>query len=160
VTSEPVYLSQTQLVALIAEFVEKHGATSMIPRQVNAIINAANLIVAEFKKPFQPAVPGMGLKAWMKCDETGDSSMFMARVLAGYLFGSCHHPHDPDDFMRCVKLLEAEPKFRNGLSLMRKRSHVWAKLVEHWEELETLYREELPMGSAPKLYARMKELGC
>ena len=37
-------------------------------------------------------------------------------------------------------------------------SKVWRVLVEHWDELEALFREEYPTKSAPKLYERMKKL--
>lgn len=37
-------------------------------------------------------------------------------------------------------------------------SNEWEVLAAHWDELEALYREELPTGRAPKLYDRMQEL--
>jgi hypothetical protein len=37
---------------------------------------------------------------------------------------------------------------------------VWKNIIDNWSELTRLYLEELPTGRAPKLYERMKALGC
>ncbi|MCJ7616533.1 MAG: hypothetical protein MUO43_08360, partial [Desulfobacterales bacterium] len=68
------------------------------------------------------------------------------------------HPHDPSDFNRCVKLLNAVPEYRTRMDEMRAVSPQWDQLVEHWAELEELLKESI--DSAPELYDRMKELGC
>lgn len=39
-------------------------------------------------------------------------------------------------------------------------SPVWREIMISWDSLVALYLEELPTGRCPKLYARMKELGC
>jgi hypothetical protein len=38
------------------------------------------------------------------------------------------------------------------------RSPEWTALVEHWQELAELLAQEHPSGSAPRTYARMREL--
>lgn len=76
------------------------------------------------------------------------------------------HPLDPDDFTRCVRLLEACPAISMRFTEMASASPVWARLVEHWDELVSMLDEEVPgwrqslRGSAPKTYERMKQLGC
>ena len=63
-------------------------------------------------------------------------------------------PHDPDDFGRCHRLLQAFPEWRSRLDEMRAHPG-WGPLVDAWSELEALYAEEIQSGKAPKLYARM-----
>lgn len=89
----------------------------------------------------------------------------MAQFLLGGAPTNIAHPHDPDDFARCRKLLEAVPELAPRLNEMKAASSVWASLVEAWDELCRLMDEEAPewregKGSSPKTYARMKALGC
>lgn len=132
------------------------------PRLFQSTIEAANLIVAAYAKPITKASAGMGLTAWLASDDTGISSKTMAAVLCEVHYDKREwsHPYDPDDFGRCHRFLEAVPEARAKLALMGAASPVWAKLVQHWDELTALYLEELPSGKAPRLYDRMKELGC
>jgi len=95
---------------------------------------------------------------WLMNGERGASSevMVSAFEFIRIPIGWCtSHPHDSSDFDRCVKLLDAVPEYRTRLDEMRTVSPQWETLVEHWAELEDLLAE-----SAPKLYDRMKELGC
>lgn len=102
--------------------------------------------------------------SWLLNANTGMSSeCLMATMLnggpvEGITRETCFHPHDPSDFNRCVELLKAVPSFRERLDLMKGVSNKWAVLVEHWDELENLLNEETKNRSAPKTYARMKEL--
>ena len=68
------------------------------------------------------------------------------------------YPFDPSDLSRCVKLLERVPKMRDYLYKMKDISPIWAKLVEHWDELERLLNEEKDSGRCPKTYQLMKKL--
>ncbi|WOE32791.1 MULTISPECIES: hypothetical protein [unclassified Acinetobacter] len=91
------------------------------------------------------------------------SECLMATILnggpvSGNGWATYFHPRDPSDFKRCIGLLEAVPTFRSHLSLMKNVSKEWSVLVEHWDELEVLLKEEIPQRSAPRTYARMKEL--
>lgn len=103
---------------------------------------------------------------WLMSYDTGLSSRTIVavmeedRALAAALLGSwgVWYPHDPADLGRCIRLLDIAPEYRERLSEMGHVSQVWAELVNHWEELESLYREEYPSGRAPKCFARMREI--
>lgn len=158
-------VSQIDLIVYITRYLDRRGHKDVNVRQINAIIEAANLIVAAFAVPHQPAAVGMGLARWLASDDTGLSSECLARHLAP-LAGidvpvggrGVDHPSDPGDFGRCVRLLEAVPELRPHLPRAADLSPVWAALVARWEELEGLYRDESPMGRAPRLYERMRQL--
>ena len=163
-------ISQMDLVTGILGVLKKHGVKDGNARQFNAVIHAADLIIAEFSRPTRMATPGMGLKAWLASDDTGLSSKHMARFLCDVRVdcdieevrtGKPPHPLDPDDFGRCYRFLRAVPlgpERARDVAYMGTSSREWAGLAAAWEELERLYWVELPTGKAPKLYARMQEI--
>ena len=108
------------------------------------------------------AVISDNLNNWLANGDRGISSEAIASHLTGINFVSGHwfstHPVDPSDFGRCMELLDAVPEFRPRLKEMAEVSPIWAGLVECWDELERLYREEVSTGKAPKLYDRMQEI--
>lgn len=158
-------ISQIELCAEIMKHLDRKGIKDMLPRQVNAIIAGANLICDEFAKPYRPVVPRSGWAEWLKSDETGTSSEYLLHAIKDHWnkrhvkFG---YPHDPGDFGRCVGLLDAEPSFRPRICRVmtdhEQHGAEWAAIASNWDELEALYRAELPSGKAPKLMSRMKEL--
>ena len=153
-------ISQIALVNAILRAISAHGDPGVLPRQINAIIRAADDILAELRQPERVAGPGAGLHAWLNSDRTGLSSLWMAKTLAGYWSWSAKYayPHDPSDFNRCLGLLDACPELRERLPEMADTGPEWAALVAHWDELEALLREEAPTGQGPRLWARMQEL--
>ncbi len=153
-------IGQTDLVVKIARILESAGLKDVELRVLNAIIEAADLIVDALNREPVRATPGMGLRAWLASDDTGLSSRFMAHICAGGPGGDHygHYPHDPSDFGRCLGFLEAVPEARENLDKLRQYGPEWGNYVATWAELERLYREEFPTGSAPKLYALMQEL--
>ncbi len=172
------YVSQIELVsAILLHLEKKEKIKSVLPRQINKVIEAANIVVDAMAQEYRPATANMGISSWMGCDETGLSSKYMAHVLAspaGVLTQRAidagvicnrqqqeekNFPHDPGDFGRCLGLLLAVPEMRPHIPLLADgHGQHWAALANHWDELESMYREELPSGVAPKLYARMQEL--
>lgn len=75
------------------------------------------------------------------------------------------HPYDPDDFKRCVKLLRWSPEVRERFGEMRTASRQWARLVDHWDEIERTFVEEvgedwnwLRGKTAPRTYFLMKRI--
>ncbi len=129
--------------------------------QLNAVIEGVNLMLKSIERPAVRSSTGMGLKAWLASDDTGLSSKAMAHHIMGAYIDHRDrnaHPHDPSDFGRCHRFLEAVPEAREKLPKMAEVSPVWARLIGAWEELTALYLAELPTGTAPKLYERMKQL--
>lgn len=160
-------ISQTQLISDILEVLsDKHGVKELNNRHINAVCQAATDITHALNIPHKPSVPSSGLAAWLNCDETGRSSMFMAavcepRMVPGFPghIRDRFHPLDPSDFGRCYGLLEAEPSIRSKFNEIKEAGGpVWTVLIDNWAELETLYLEERKQESAPKLYSRMQEL--
>lgn len=101
-------------------------------------------------------------RKWRDGPDTGISSRTICRRLAGtpaaFIIGdSSGIPYDGSDFGRCHRLLHAIPGWRARIGELRDVPG-WAPLVDAWDELEALYEKELPTGSAPKLYERLKEL--
>lgn len=144
--------------AIAAELERQHPGLACFPRWFNACIEAANLICDEFSRGFRPAVPGMGFHDWLRCDERGLASEFMAFRLMNFGDKPNNHPHDPSDLGRCIRFLDAVPEARSRLADMAACGPVWAALIGAWDELEAIYREELPSGKAPRCAARMEEL--
>ena len=157
-------ISQIELVCKIYKAINNHHKKetgkeiTVITRQFNAVVKAANLILDEFLRPHVPATPGMGLKAWLICDDTGLSSKFMARWIQEVKTDEMHFPHDPSDFGRCVGLLQAVPEFRDKLNEMKSAGKEWSALVENWQELEEMHKEAGETNDGGKMYARMKQI--
>lgn len=160
-----ISVDQMSLVICLMRHVEKeHGRdVSLTQRQSNSLIEAANVIVSAFARPVVRASPGMGMAAWLACDDVGASSRYMAAVISGSCavsFVKREYPRDPSDLWRCVMMLDAIPELRSKLSVMADPIHgpEWNAIARNWSELESLCREEWPTGKAPKCYAAMKAI--
>ena len=101
---------------------------------------------------------------WLLTGDVGASSKAMAAHLCG-LPCSGSSPSDPDDFARCLMLLDAVPEARAGLHRMAEVSAVWAALVARWNEIEATFRGEVSIRclrrwhwSAPKTMMLMREV--
>ena len=161
--------TQPELVGAILIWLDDHGMKSMVPRQLNAVIAAADGIIAAIDGPPRASAAGTGLRAWLNTDDTGQSSLYVAQSLAPLaglgapvLGVRCSDPwpHDASDFGRCVRLLEAVPELRAHIGALANPEHgpVWNGIAAEWDALESLYREESPSGKCPKLYQRLCEL--
>ena len=134
-------IQQIDLVCAIFAELGKQGIKSAIPRQMNAVIIAANSIIEEFGMPAIMTTEDMGLTKWLASDDTGTSSVYMASVLGGF-YRPYAHPADADDFGRCSRLLIAVPEFRGKIELMRDKSVQWDKLLNEWGYIEDRIRME------------------
>lgn len=68
-------------------------------------------------------------------------------------------PQDPQDFGRCVRLLNIAPAhWRQNIALVGAHFPAWKPLTDYWSDLEALYAQEVDSGSAPQLYARLTAL--
>ena len=136
-------ISQIELVSGIFKLLDQlQPGIGLIPRQANAVIAAADSIIAELQTPERTVRPGMGLSGWLASDCTGLSSIFMVNHLVGYWGGSArgyHYPHDAADFGRCLGLLSAMPDLKLRLHEMAETGWEWAALVAVWDELTALY---------------------
>lgn len=101
---------------------------------------------------------------WLLTGDVGASSKAMAAHLCGFPC-SGDSPSDPDDFARCLMLLDAVPEARAELHRMAEVSAVWAALVARWGEIEATFRVEVPIycfgrgwWSAPKTMRLMREV--
>jgi hypothetical protein len=130
-------ISQMELLGAIFTELDRQGVKSLVSRQTNAIIAAANDIIAQCEREPVMTTDGMGLKRWLASDDTGASSCYMASVLGGF-DRPYAHPHDLGDFGRCSRLLVAVPEFRERLGEMRSKSPRWSRLVDAWESIESL----------------------
>lgn len=148
-------INQMQLVADIMFALDKQGVKGMLTRQMNAVVAAADSIVAEFEKPYQPARQGSGLAEWLASDDTGLSSRFMAFALRLGPAAESAYPRDSDDFGRCYKMLRSAPEGRPPAD-MRIHGPVWAGLAAAWPELERLY--EAGRKKWPELTKRIGEI--
>lgn len=103
---------------------------------------------------------GGSIDGWMNGTDTGTSSMLMATVLSGRNPGLMRRspPYDPADIGRCFRMLDEFPELKENLNKMRGISDIWDILMNHWDEMEVLYKEEHPTGEAPKLYKLMQDL--
>lgn len=113
------------------------------------------------------ATPGMDVIAWLAGGQRGISANTIITNVCGVdAMGRSRqsHPHDPDDLTRCVRLLERCPSVAAEFGRMRDVNPVWAGLVDAWDELVAMLDAEIPSwragmwGSAPKTYARMKQI--
>lgn len=157
-------MSQVSQVKIVGAILKALGKTATInQRQMNAVIAAADGVVAAMAQEHAPATPGMGLAAWVASDDTGESSLYMAGVLGPYVgFGKAsnlgHHgnayPRDPSDFGRCVRLLDAAPELRQYLDRLEGVEHgpAWNAIAREWATLEAWYREDLYTGRSERLF--------
>lgn len=91
---------------------------------------------------------------WFAAGQTGTSSTTIWSVMTGHPVECTDVPHDPDDFGRCVRLLDEFPRWRGRMKRVSDKYPAWMGLVGAWDELDALYRAEKRMG----LYDRIKEL--
>jgi hypothetical protein len=136
---------------LVTDFIAAIGKQkkAVLPRTINLVIKAANEIIADIEKPFVPATPGMGLEAWLKSDDVGMSSRYLAWCMFGGTEPEYAHPLDADDFGRCYRLLRAVGA--NGAFCARNKSYQWNALEKNWDGLEKMYEIDDP---------RMKKALC
>lgn len=132
-------INQIELFSAIMKNLDKQGAKYCIPRQVNRVIEAANMIVEEFAIDKIPAKPGMTLGQWRNCDDAGASSKYVAYVVSGSGHHEYAYPHDADDFSRVYKLLTMVQGMENKIHLMRGTGPEWERLVDKWDLMTQLY---------------------
>ena len=76
----------------------------------------------------------MGITEWLKSDDTCESSIYMAFLLAPEYVGDqpFSFPKDHADFHKCMLLTIADPSLLTRFPLIKKNA-AWAELVKHWD---------------------------
>jgi len=72
-------------------------------------------------------------------------------------------PHDPDDFSRCERLLQAVPEWRERIPEMAQLNKGWALIAPRWEEVRSSMENECGLfwekqQRAPETYKLMKQI--
>ena len=108
--------------------------------------------------------------AWLRWGEVGISSKTIWDCLAPKecrlqpFSKRCLDDFGPDipcdfgDFRRCWLLLQLIPEWRSRLHEVAERHPRWHRLVEHWDELESIYVVEREQDRHPKFNARLNEV--
>lgn len=173
-------VDQINLIAAISRELTRQGFKKATVTQLNAVIQAANLVCDAIANPDRPSQAGSGLEAWLLSGDTGLSSLTMAFHLSKALgwdvtpvnikLGTWTHgctpgytPSDPSDLRRCIGLLEAVPDFKPVLPTISGVSPEWAALVAAWDELKQLLEADRLNSKKSKLenykcYPRMQEV--
>lgn len=108
---------------------------------------------------------------WLLDGEVGESSRAMAEASIGRTERKrwaghdnyFAYPYDPDDFRRCLLLIERIPEIEDkAFAVLRKAHRPWPCLVGRWDEIKKLFLEEWGpernSKSAPKTYALMNKI--
>lgn len=153
------------------------GGEQVVPYPIqipmmSAMIDGFNKIHGKCEKKWvQPVLDqslGMTIRQkmswWIKNGEHGISSKTLLSVLGGcsewaFPKHNWHHPCDPSDFRRCSMLLDTIPEWRKELYKMKDVSVVWAKLVDNWDKLELMLKEQMS-GKKNNMLEFMQSLGC
>ncbi len=100
---------------------------------------------------------------WLANGSVGASSKAMAFAVQGVSSKERSHPWDPADLDRCLLFLEAVPEARKHMDKIAKLSPTWALMVDHWDEIEKTFLDEVGLDwcnghTAPVTYHLMKEI--
>ncbi|NYU08069.1 hypothetical protein A8O28_04400 [Enterobacteriaceae bacterium CCUG 67584] len=148
-------INQTALVGAIMKELGRQHPGLPADNRMSKVVEAANLICAEFEREPVASLPAVGFPAWLGSDDTGASSLFMASVLSHrQIHAEKAYPRDPDDLGRCIRLLRAVPEFADRLHLMSSQGPQWAAVVANWEQWTRMYNNENDDGS--ELYDAMQ----
>lgn len=106
---------------------------------------------------------------WLYGGEKGNSSKVMFSAITGLPTGGTtpKTPKDPDDFKRCMLLIDEVPEFESELHKVAALSPVWKNIVDNWVLLCIMMDATLDewetgnkTGATKKQYDFMKSLGC
>lgn len=80
---------------------------------------------------------------WFINGERGNSSEFMWSVFTGTSKKDVCYPHDPADFNRCYKLLQAIPEWKTRLKELKRYGLQWSNLVDNWDKLTEMFEQNV-----------------
>jgi hypothetical protein len=129
-----------------------------------------NKLHGDCKPEWEPPKPDMSLGQydretwWIRHGERGISSETMFEKLTGRIIKESAWgplpPADPSDFRRCHLLLEAVPELRAKMDGLREISPVWSRLVDNWDKLTGMLKEQMETKKANGMYEFMQSLEC
>tara|TARA_B100002019_G_C20940242_1_gene436463 strand:- start:41 stop:523 length:483 start_codon:yes stop_codon:yes gene_type:complete len=135
---EQIHVSGLELSSKIMKLLaNEYPNLNINTRKFNAIIRASQDIAKELNISNKEAQPNSGLDKWLKSDEVGLSSKYLAKVLSQRNDFNAEYavPYDPSDFQRCRKMLDAAPELKERLYLISDVSEVWKGLFEDWNKI-------------------------
>lgn len=123
-------------------------------------IKAFNKKHAKCEKTWVEPVADMSLSEieridwWLKNGDRGNSSETMLcicynRTLVEMTFDT---PHDPSDFYRCYKLVEAVPEIKDKFYLLANTSNKWKVIIDKWDSLCVLLNDLIATKKDNGLY--------
>jgi len=95
---------------------------------------------------------------WFKVGSRGVSSMSMAYIATGATMGQFDAPYDPSDFGRCYELIQVAPEIKDDFPKIAQLVPQFAGILQHWDELCTIYERDKPTGKSEELYQRIQQL--
>jgi hypothetical protein len=152
---------QIPLVTAITKELSRQQPNLPADHRMNAVIKAANNIIAEYARQPVMMTPGMGLLAWLDSDDTGTSSVYMAYALCeacgiGWPINiqpEHAYPRDPDDLGRCFRLIDAVPEFGGLLPEVAHRGAHWMAVTSNWADWLEMYQA----GDTDRLHTEMQD---
>lgn len=150
---------------MAGDLANRIGATFVIgePADIEKLSTMEDLPVSASRQRDYEAALSRGLPEavakWLRTGSRGKSAEAICRRIFHLPAGvGIDHPYDPSDLYRCVQFLDVTDT-RRSLSLMSEVSSEWSRLVDAWDQLESLLREEKQAGKqAPKTAALMEEI--
>lgn len=147
-----VHISQIELVSGIFKLLERQGLKDAPIGVLNKVISCADEIIAEINRELIFAKDGEGYHAWIKSDDTGESSKFLADVLRSnkeLTADRIRVPYDPSDFGRCVRMLRVCSELKKDLPKIKGYGPIWREIFYNWEYMEDLY--DKAVGTAQQI---------
>ncbi|WP_347990073.1 hypothetical protein [Methylomonas sp. AM2-LC] len=153
---------------LSSSLASRIGATFVIgePEDIDLLSQSTDLPVSESRQIDVSEAKLAGLPetiiTWLKIGERGLSSDAMCKAFFGIPSrAGVNHPHDPDDFKRCMGFLNSVPssdKWR--MNQLPDLSKEWKFLSNSWLEIEKCLLEELVdfKDSTGKTYNLMNKI--
>lgn len=120
-------------------------AVDVMTKKMSAFKDLHENCLPIWKEPIADQSKDVEQKAlwWISNGQVGLSSKTMWQHFINQPVVRLNHPHDPDDFSRCYKLLKAVPEWKLRILELSERSTAWKNLAENWEKLTDMYEQNV-----------------
>ena len=170
-----------ELSALMSVWCESYGYDIICP-EISSYLGAVMAISNEkeaalwrakiFKEPSIDLGELERINDWPNSQHTGLSSIAIWEVLSGKPWTRSNDtfrgeiPYDPQDWLRCYKLLQLIPSWYDRLHEVGDKYPRWKPFTDNWHKLEAIYERELKDDKRndrgdqilPDLYDYLQEL--